>query len=262
MTCSKVFRGVYEQRDVLEPHSWDAMKEIAETGTYGMDTPARGFVDVGIENTPLYCRIHKARVGSFLRRMINKNGMDQIFKVNSSYPIDSFILKYEGGVGSGLTPHKDGDSGSGMVSVVYTFGEGCIGGLVNISNRNDGELYGNSTNGKDVYPYCPKHNSVYAFNGNYVTHHVVNIQSGIRYAFVAFFPTRQTEDDIMRLWCPLSEGKILLCLICGNSFKTKGAFTVHSKKCSKEKCCKCGVIYRGTKAKDDLALHLEECDRK
>jgi hypothetical protein len=284
MTSRRVFRGVYDC--VLQAKDLEEMKALAESQQYGRGTPKDGLVDVQIKSTPLVSRNCQGAVDSFIRSIIEENGMDKIFQVlppskvlspstdsidvspsgrteeKSVECIDAFILKYEGNgkkYDCVLTPHRDGGEEDSVVSIVYTIGEDCAGGTVNISDRNDGEMFPHTGNRKDIYPYSPQHNSVYAFNGNYATHQVMNIQDGIRYAFVAFLRTSQTEEDVIRLWCKI-EGKEL-CLKCGNSFIKRKTLTEHSKKCSKQKCIHCGLILRGTQAEDNLVLHLNTCGK-
>jgi energy-coupling factor transporter ATP-binding protein EcfA2 len=159
---------------------------------------------VGIENTPPYSREKCDKIDAFFMKFIKYNGLNTIFKINDqvSRSHDSFILKYEEGqiYGQALTGHRDGGK-QHVLSIIFTININTCGGRIILSNRDDEFLQQNS-NYNDEWTLHPQDNSIYCFNGSFVEHRVLNITKGTRYAMVAFFPTEQTREDVVRLWNP------------------------------------------------------------
>ena len=147
-------------------------------------------------------------------------------RVSTSH--DSFILKYEEGqkYGEALTGHRDGGE-QHVLSIIFTININTFGGgIIIISNRDDGSLQQSN----HQWTFYPKDNSIYCFNGSFVEHRVLNITNGTRYAIVAFFPTEQSREDVVRLWNPHFSS--FTCYNCCLSYRCQKILTRHLKKCN------------------------------
>jgi hypothetical protein len=165
-------------------------------------------------------------------KFIKYHGLDTIFKINDkvSKSHDSFILKYQEGqkYGQALTGHRDGGEQHAL-SIIFTINVNTFGGGIILSNRDDGLLQQNN-NYHDEWTLHPQDNSIYCFNGSFVEHRVLDITNGTRFAIVAFFPTEQSREDVVRLWNP--HFSPFTCYNCCLSYRCHKSLTRHLKKCN------------------------------
>ncbi len=106
--------------------------------------------------------------------------------------------------------HDESINDNQLLSVVISICiDGCAGGTIDISNRNDGTV----KYSKDSFTYTSKDNSSYVLFGSYVTHGVRAPQQGTRYSLVCFFATSYTLQEVKMSWS-ISERGGEVCPTC------------------------------------------------
>jgi hypothetical protein len=225
------FKGVFQQNEALSKDRYNTLLQLAQSLTYGYrKNPAVS--DKGIGQSPPYCRQKNIRtvINELLLDLIKQNGMYSIFNVCDDCPFDSFILKYTAGdkYTTALTTHRDSSENQACLSAIYSIEVGANGGGIAISDRLDGNLVYPSKHSTDYRYLTPPDNSIYGFNGHYAAHRGVNIEAGVRYAFVGFFKTRQTREEVVRLWNYKNRLQPYICLICAQTFGQERKLKAHT----------------------------------
>lgn len=229
-------RGLFVASDCLSLEEIASLMSVFKQETFRSRVGDNNQRDRGFSLHPDYLELStNNEIGRFangiLKRIIEGNRWNEIFQVDlTEEPIDLFILKYEPSPFLSMDVHYDVcDPNRSFLSVALTIKSvDCAGGCISISNRNDGSFTNYS---RDNFNYLPMHNSAYGFNGNYVAHHVRPIQSGERFVVVGFYPTQQTKQEVMRLWCDDAD---FICCKCAKTFSACIYLSRHERK----NCCK------------------------
>lgn len=104
-------------------------------------------------------------------------------------------MKYTASVGKQkdiMQYHRDSpqEDGKPVFTVVFTIKSAdCIGGNIRISNRDDGTVRHSANSSV----YIADNNSAYAMFGSHITHSVMGVQAGYRYAFVIFHTSERSD---------------------------------------------------------------------
>lgn len=227
--------GLYYCLDVFEPTKYDHIRHIlqeivANNAFEVLQHPD----DYGFEHHPLWLPTFDHHIQSDILGFVNSTIVPNLFRFAGQISEDdvsaSFVMFYSPTTTSmeeALSTHKDQPMipGRHVLSVIYTIKENCKGGALAYSNKWNGE----QNHSRDLTNFTPPTNSIYCFNGDYVSHKVFGIDSGVRFAVVLFINTPQTDLDVAMLW---QSDKAMFCPRCFKGFTTEKGKATHSTKCN------------------------------
>jgi len=119
------------------------------------------------------------------------------------------------------TPIKDETT---VFTVVYTLRSAVsVGGNLIVSKRDDGDVkYGTH---KTIYK--TQHNTMYALFGSHVKHTTQPVTTGHRYAFVLFYSSQATLEDVVVNW--IDKPTPFVCLHCCRCYANRRNLLKHNR---------------------------------
>ncbi len=242
-TVLRIEKGFFSYENVFELSKHDDICMKLEECVRNGEFTARAHVDDhGIERHPLWLPRFDPLIEQDLLRSINHSNIPKYFGFNKSIPHSSlsasFVLYYSkqdhftSSKKVALSPHQDISLIPNMhiLSVVYTIKSlDCIGGSLAYSNKWDGS----QKYSRDMTTFDAKDNSIYCFNGDYVSHVAYGVEKGYRFAIVMFFNTQQTDMDVSVLWNYPNEDRDTFCTKCYKGFSSVRHKDDHMLKCKR-----------------------------
>ncbi len=230
-------RGFFEIKNVFGDDEYTEISRLLEEKIQvGQFIERPHHQDQDIEKHPLWMDSFPVSIQDKLVNYMNTTFIPSTYKFENAEQLQnslsaSFVMFYNQSNSNkmALSFHQDVSllPDKHILSVVYTMkSRDCIGGTLEFSNRNDGKV----TNTRDSSKYEPADNSIYCFNGDFVTHCAFGVKRGRRFAVVMFFNTPQTTYDVVHLWNRLDiYTEYRICENCRHILHTKKQLKDHQR---------------------------------
>lgn len=134
------------------------------------------------------------------------------------------LIRYDPGqmYSKSMQQHRDIGESSGIFTVAFSFrSPDCCGGHIQVSTRNDGNI----SDSRDFKVCETKDNSAYAMFGSHVTHAATPVTKGVRYVYVVFYSSLESESAIIRQW--MNTDSEFICYECHKVFLNKKKWCKH-----------------------------------
>jgi hypothetical protein len=204
----RVFKGLFKCEQVFDQTKYEFIYGNLQGNVENGEFSTRRHVhDQGFENHPLWLEKFDFSIEKDILNHVNSTDIPRLFGFENTIPVSdvsaSFVLLYTQNESKcnqvALKPHQDVSllPNKHILSVVYTIKSiGCVGGSLAYSHKWNGE----QQYLRDLTSFNPKNNSIYCFNGDYVSHMVYGVDVGCRFAVVLFINSPQTDLDVAMLW--------------------------------------------------------------